>query len=118
MGTGEPEYTILGIFSKHFSDVSLHFNLGPTIVEEGADLLNYFTALEWSVTDELNLVGEIFGTTTYEGAIDDNALSGLVGFTYVLKENVVWDVGVTTGISDADPDLTVTTGMTVVFGGP
>jgi len=116
LGTGEREYTILAIISKEISDVAIHFNLGPTIVLNGDDVINYNIASQWSVAETLSLAGELFGSHNFQDGFDDNSLSTLFGFIYEFNEKVVCDLGFTFGISDADPDFKVTTGVTIAFG--
>ena len=116
LGTGTREFTLLGIFSKNFKRSSLHFNLGPTFINGDPDILNILLAYQWNATEKLSFAGEITGSTTYRGRIDDHPVTGLLGLSCALRENVVYDLGVSIGISDAAPDLSLLTGLTFSFG--
>jgi hypothetical protein len=115
LGTGDREITLLMIASKQFSRTAFHVNVGPTFVKDAEDVLNFNVASEWYATESLALVGEVFGGHDFHGGLDENVLSGLVGLAYAFKEDIVGDVGVTLGISDADPDFKITGGLTIVF---
>lgn len=117
LGTGRPEYAFTGIFSKQFDRIAYYVNLGCSVKKEFEDTFNYNFALEYSLNEKVNLVGEIFGDTIFSGKFDDNATSGLVGFNYAINDTVAYDLGLTLGISEAEPDYKVSTGLTFAFGG-
>ncbi|MBN1870403.1 MAG: transporter [Candidatus Omnitrophica bacterium] len=117
LGTGRPEYTFTGIFSKQFNKITYYGNLGCSVKKEFEDTFNYCFALEYSLNEKINLVGEIFGDTLLSGKFDDNATSGLVGLNYAINDAVTYDLGLASGISEAEPDYKVSTGFTFAFGG-
>lgn len=116
LGTGEIDYGLTGIFTKEIGEFTFHSNLGYTFVGGDADdTLSYGFALEYSLRENLNLVGEVVGETAFDGDFNDNPCSGLFGLNYGLNEMVVFDFGVGFEISEASPDYTITTGITLGF---
>ncbi len=116
LGTGNKEYSISAIISKAVQDYVFHFNLGSSFIESADDLINYNVAVDCSLTDHINLVAELFGSHDFSGGFDENSLSTLMGITYELGKHAVYDLGITFGLSDAEPDFKVATGFTFVFG--
>lgn len=120
LGTGKPEYSINSIFSKAWKSLATYLNLGYAFREDFAnmdneDALTYGVAVEYSLNDNVNLVAEVSGETALKRKFNDNSCSALVGFNYSLSDNVILDIGVGTAISRADPDLKVTSGVTISF---
>lgn len=115
LGTGRPEYTFTGIFSKTFDRITYHVNLGCSVKQEFEDTFNYNLAVEYSLDEKTNLVAEVFGDTVLSGKFDQNAASGLAGFNYALNDSVTYDLGLALGLSDADPEYKVVAGLTIAF---
>lgn len=118
LGTGRIDYGLNGIFSKRMGVFNFHLNLGYTFVDgtdEGDDTFSYGLALEYPLGEKLNLVGEVAGETEFNGAFDDNPCSGLFGLNYALSKTITLDFGAGFEISEASPDYTITTGMTLGF---
>ena len=118
LGTGEKEYAINTILSKSLERAALHFNLGYVIKddlpeEDLREVLTYSFAVEYPLNERLNLVGEITGENERRGDFDDNSLWGLLGFNYSINEIVAYDLGLGFEISEASPDFTITTGLTL-----
>lgn len=118
LGTGKPEYSLNAIFSKSLEQIALHLNIGYSFKEDFADednkdTLTYGLALEYPLNDKFNLVGEISGDTVLKRKFHDNACSALLGLNYALSDNLTLDLGAKTEISHADPDFTITCGITL-----
>lgn len=71
--------------------------------------------MEYPINENLNILGEITGETTFDGDFDDNPCGGLVGLNYALNEMITLDFGVGFKLSDASSDYTITTGFTLGF---
>ena len=120
LGTGGKEYALNSIFSKSLDKLTLHFNLGYTIKDDLPDqdlrdILTYGLAIEYPLNERCNLVSEITGENERRYDFDDNLMSGLVGFNYVVNENIAYDLGLGFEISEASPDFKITTGLTLSF---
>ena len=120
LGTGKPEYSLSSIFSKSFESFALHSNVGYSFKEDfddedNEDVLTYGLAIEYSLNDKFNLVGEVFGDTVLKRKFQDNSCSALLGVNYAITDNIVLDFGAGTGISRVDPDFKVTLGITIGF---
>ncbi len=118
LGTGKPEYSLNSIFSKSFELFALHFNLGYSFKEDfddqdNKDALTYGLAFEYPINNRLTLVGEVSGETMLESKFHDNSCSTLLGLNYAITDSINLDIGVGTGISRADSDFTITSGITI-----
>jgi cobalt/nickel transport protein len=118
LGSGKVDFTINSILTKSLTKrLTLHFNLGYTFTGEtgAANELNYSLACQFILTEKWTLAGEIAGLNNFNGRKQDDPLSGLIGMTYQLIDNWIWDAGVEIGMSRASPDFRVTTGLTFLF---
>ena len=120
LGTGKPEYSLNGIFSKAWDQLTAHLNIGYAFredfkEEDNEDALTYSVAFEYALSDKTNLVAEVVGETALKRKFDDNSCSALVGVNHSLNDNLTLDFGVGTGISRSDPDFKVTSGITFTF---
>lgn len=122
LGTGEMDYSATAILTKELNNIIghkiiAHLNLGYTYTDKSHDdIFSYGVALEYPFNNRLNLVGELTGeTANFEGDFDDNPLAVLMGFNYAFSELLRFDFGMGVGISEASPDYTITTGLTLSF---
>ncbi len=115
LGSGELDYGLNTALTKGLGSVTAHANAGYTFVGGGEDVFSYGLAMEYPLSETVNIVGELTGETAFDGDFDENPCQGLVGLNWALGETVTLDVGVGFPISDASPDLTVTTGLTAAF---
>jgi len=118
LGTGKPEYSLNSIFSKSWKPFAVHLNLGYTfkedfVEEDNEDAFTYGLAVEYVLNEKINLVGEVSGDTVLKRKFHDNSCSALFGINYSLNDNVTLDFGVSTEISRADPDFSITCGITL-----
>jgi len=115
LGSGELDYGLNTALTKELGAFTAHGNLGYTFVGGGEDIFSYGLAAEYPLSEAVNIVGELTGETAFDGAFNENPFQGLVGLNWAWGETVTLDVGVGFPVSDASPDLTVTTGLTVAF---
>ncbi|MDP8230400.1 MAG: transporter [Candidatus Gorgyraea atricola] len=116
LGTSEVDYGVNGIMSKEIGRLISHLNVGYTFVGgPGKDTSSYGLAMEYPINENLNVLGEITGETAFDGDFDDNPFSGLVGVNYAINAMVMFDLGIGFEISDASPDYTIVTGLTLGF---
>jgi len=120
LSSGEVDYTLNGILTKEITKLTTHLNLGYTFVGESDeekldDIFSYGLAAAYPINDDLNIVAEIVGETTFDGDFDDNPSRGLLGFNYVFSKAISFDFGIGFRISKASPDYQITTGLTFGF---
>jgi hypothetical protein len=118
LGTGKTDIAMMAIATKNLSKrVVLHLNLGYTFIgEHGANNeLNYSGAVQFILTDEWALVGEIVAVNNCNGRHGDDPFSGLIGAYYLITDKIIWDAGVEIGMNKAAPDFRITTGLTMLF---
>ncbi len=122
LGTGEMDYSATAILTKELDNITghkiiAHLNLGYTYTDKSHDdIFSYGLAVEYPFNNRLNLVGELTGeTTNFEGDFNDNPFAALMGFNYAFSELLRFDFGMSVGISEASPDYTIITGLTLSF---
>jgi len=115
LGSGDLDHGLNAAFTKKAGPVTVHANTGYTFVGGGEDVFSYGLALEVPVSETVNLVAEVTGETAFDGDFDEDPCQGLIGVNGAVGETVTLDLGVGLPVSDASPDLTVTTGLTAAF---
>ena len=114
-GTAQPSWDILFILSGNLSDeVGIHLNLGRTwVTDVEPDFLHWGIALDISVTEQIQLVAEAFGSQN----IPDGGQSAhaAVGLRYALHDAVVLDFAVGASLTRNEPDWFSTAGFTWSF---
>ncbi|MFH1519496.1 MAG: transporter [Candidatus Omnitrophota bacterium] len=120
LGSGETNYSLSLQFSKQFNPFNWHFNIGYTFVgqpkgEAVDDVIFYNLACEYSVSEKLTLMAELIGQTNSDSTAADEPFECLLGLVYPISENIDFDFGVGTGLTNASPDIRVTSGLTYQF---
>lgn len=119
-GSGRMDYDLTWIVSKPITDQwSVHFNAGHTWTgdrqdEVFDDLLHYGLALDCQVTKRLQLVAEIFADTPVT-AERDTSIRFNGGVRWSLKDNLVLDAALGTGVRRDPAQITATVGLTWTF---
>jgi len=117
LGSGETDYSLSLQFSKDFSPFVYHFNIGFTFIGEAPgenldDVLFYNLAFEYNVNDRLDLTGELIGETNSDPSANDEPFEFLLGFIYSSSDKIALDFGIGAGLTDASPDIRITSGLT------
>jgi len=120
LGSGENDHSLSLQWSKDFSPLKFHFNLGYTFVgqpkgEAADDIIFYNLASEYSLNDKLTLVGELIGDTNSDPKDNKNPLEALIGFIYSIGNHAALDFGIGGGFNRASPDLRATIGITYQY---
>lgn len=117
LGSGYMDCGINGILSHGIGSVTLHLNLGYTIVGQAGgsnsenNIFSYAAAIEHPFNDRINLMAEIFGSST--PSLTTNPLDLLFGLNWALNDVFVLDGGLDLGLTDASSQYTAKTGVTV-----
>lgn len=118
LGSGSPDFGIHMIATKNLSKrFVLHLNLGYTFLGNGESdkQLNYSLSAQFVLTDKWALVGEVLGTNNLNGKEEDDPFSSLLGTYFLIRECLIWDLGMELGMNHASPDYRLTTGITFLF---
>lgn len=120
LGAEECNYTFTLQISKNIAPFTFHLNFGYIFVGEpsGQDLdnvISYNTALEYALTKELVLVGELFGKTNPDPLATDDPLDALLGVMYKLSPHITLDFGAWAGLTNASSDYKLTCGAAFKF---
>lgn len=120
-GTGEPDIGLLGIASKEFFPVTVHLNLGYTLVGNppGQDLrdeLKYSLGMELeTVLSGLIVVGELSGKTSRKASVSQRRLDLLGGAVVNLAATVSFDFSLILGLINTSPDFGFSSGLAYRF---
>lgn len=120
LGSGDIDYSVVGVTSKSFGTLALHGMFGYAFVGANGDdnvrnIYLYGLAADYSVTDKFHLVAEIVGNRHPDRTMPDHPLSGLLGFTHQVADKVILDGGVRYGFNDAVPKWNTTIGISITF---
>jgi hypothetical protein len=119
--TGEADLGVLAIATKEFQPVTVHLNLGYTLVGNPAgrsldNVTTYSLAFEYvTILPATTVVTELWGETSREAAAYGNLLALLVGVTFQLNRRVALDSSLTVGLSSSSPDYTASVGVSYRF---
>lgn len=119
--TGEADLGMVAIATKEFQPVTVHLNLGYTLVGNPPgrnvdDVTTYSLAFEYvTILPAVTVVTELWGETSREPGVYGNALALLLGVTYQLNRRVVLDSSLTAGLSSPSADYTAAFGMSYRF---
>lgn len=119
-GSGDCDYTLVGVASKGWGDFTMHAMFGYTFVGNRADpnlrdIVLFGTAVDYSFTPAWHVLAEFSGNRHPDRTATDHPLAGFVGMTYALAPRVILDGGVRLGLNDAMPDWNLTMGSTITF---
>jgi hypothetical protein len=118
LGSGRPDFGINMIATKNLSErFVLHLNFGYTFIGNGESdkELNYSLGAQFVLTDHWVLVGEVLGTNNLNGKEGDDPFSSLLGTYFLIREFLIWDLGMEWGMNRASPDYRLTMGITFLF---
>jgi hypothetical protein len=119
--TGEADLGVIAIATKEFRPVTVHLNLGYTLVGSPPgraldNVVNYSLAFEYdTVLPAIAVVTELAGATSRETSVSDDLLDLLIGVTYELNRRVILDTSLAVGLSSASPDYTAALGVSYTF---
>lgn len=119
--TGEADLGVLAIATKEFLPVTVHLNLGYTVVgspqgQSFDDVLSYSLAFEYdTVLPAIAVIAEVAGSTSRDSSVSDDLLDVLLGVTYEVNRRVVLDSSLAVGLSSPSADYTASLGISYVF---
>lgn len=120
LGSGEVDYSLAWIVTRGITEkLNAHLNvgyswLGDSAEEDADDVLFYGVAVDYQLTERLQPVAEIFAESPIESDGRIQVLTN-VGLRWLVKDNLVLDFAVGTGLTEEAPDLFATTGLTWAF---
>ncbi|MFZ2644488.1 MAG: transporter [Verrucomicrobiia bacterium] len=119
-GSGRMDYDLTWILSKPITDKwNIHFNAGHTWTgdhqdEMHDDVLHYGLALDYQITERVQLVAEIFADTPIT-AEQDTSVRFNGGVRWSIMNNLVLDAALGTGVRCDPAEITATIGLTWTF---
>ncbi len=117
LGSGATDYSINSILTKELDKLSMHLNLGYTMIGQIAgqslrNVLNYGCAFEAPFIADATLLGEIYGFTNSDPASDLNPLTATLGANKKVISGLTADAGFSVGLNDAAPQNVFMIGLT------
>lgn len=120
LGSGDWDYSVVGVASKSSGEATLHAMAGYTLVGDNgnADIRNiglFGIAFDYRFTDAWHVVTEVSGNRHPDRTITENPMSALAGVTYAVSPHLTIDGALRVGLNDAVPGWSVTTGASITF---
>ncbi len=124
LGNGKVSFGLTFIASREFELVDLHLNLGyvrnefklqADREENRRDLWHASLAAVRSLTDDLDLVADIGIERNGERGSNRHPAFALLGLIYAVTENLDVSLGAKVGLSDAETDFALLTGLALTF---
>ena len=88
--------------------------MGYNSLEDSDDSIFLGASTEYSISDSLTLIGEIWSEMPTDSS-DDDVTEILGGAVYDVSDTISLDFGIGTGLHSEDIDLRYTTGVTYHF---
>lgn len=117
-GSGDVDYSAVGVFSKGAGDLVWHAMLGYTMVGDNGNpnlrgTYLYGAALDYGLTDAFHIAAEIAGNRHPDRKSPADPLAGALGLIYKISETVILDSAVRHGYNSAVPEWSATLGMSL-----
>lgn len=120
LGSGDEDWSVVGVASKTLKGVTWHGMLGYTFVGENGDdnirdIYLYGLAADFALNSRWHFLSELTGNRHPDRQTDRHPVSVFAGATYALSAKVTLDGGLRLGLNSAVPDWSATFGATTTF---
>jgi hypothetical protein len=119
--TGEADLGFMGIATKEFLPLTVHFNLGYTFVGNAPgqaydNVISYALAFEYdTILPAIAVVAELAGETNREPTVAEDPLTVLLGVVYRVNRRVSLDSSLVTGLTSPSPGYAALLGASYTF---
>jgi hypothetical protein len=119
--TGEADLGFMGIATKEFLPLTVHFNLGYTFVGNAPgqaydNVISYALAFEYeTILPAIAVVCELAGETNRDPTVAEDPLTVLLGVVYRVNRRVSLDSSLVTGLTSPSPDYGALLGVSYTF---
>jgi hypothetical protein len=119
--TGEADLGFMGIATKEFLPLTVHFNLGYTFVGNAPgqaydNVIGYSLAFEYeTILPAITVVSELAGETNRDPTVAEDPLTVLLGVVYRVNRRVSLDSSLVTGLTSPSPDYAALLGASYTF---
>lgn len=118
LGTGKADYLVNGIFSTELSDNTIDLNVNLTELGEaqaGESRQQWGWAASWAraLNEKWGIAAEV-SETQRQGVATSTQF--LAAFNYNMSRRVVWDAGMSAGLTPAAPKWSVFAGVSILAG--
>lgn len=119
-GSGDWDYSVVGVASKSIGEATLHAMVGYTLIGDNGndDIRNvglFGVALDYRVTDAWHIVTEVGGNRHPDRTTTEDPMSALTGVIYTVSPHLTIDSALRVGLNDATSGWSVTTGASIAF---
>jgi hypothetical protein len=119
--TGEADLGFMGIATKEFLPLTVHFNFGYTFVGNAPgqaydNVISYALAFEYeTILPAITVVSELAGETNRDPTVAEDPLTVLLGVVYRVNRRVSLDSSLVTGLTSPSPDYAALLGASYTF---
>jgi hypothetical protein len=114
IGSSTTDYGLFLNASKIFDKIQLNGNVGYNSLEDSDDSVFLGASIEYSISNSLTLIGEVWSEKPTDSS-DDDVAEVLGGAVYDVSDTISLDIGIGTGLHSEDIDLRYTMGATYHF---
>jgi len=114
IGSSTTDYGLFLNASKIFDKIQLNGNVGYNSLEDSDDSVFLGASIEYSISNSLTLIGEVWSENPTDSS-DDDVAEVLGGAVYDVSDTISLDFGIGTGLHSEDIDLRYTMGATYHF---
>ena len=119
--TGEADLGFMGIATKEFLPLTVHFNLGYTFVGNAPgqaydNVISYALAFEYeTILPAITVVSELAGETNRDPTVSEDPLTVLLGVVYRVNRRVSLDSSLVMGLTSPSPGYATLLGASYTF---
>lgn len=115
LGVGRTGYQALGILTKSYKRLAIHWNAGWDFAHIGPDSLLLRAAADFALNTRWQAILEWDGATDFKAGKQNEKCGVLAGVIYAPVPRVKIDFGVRAGMTPKDDNVRLTAGLTVGF---
>lgn len=120
LGSGDEDYSIVGVVSDTVGKLTAHLQYGYTLVGDNKDdnlrnITVYGIALDYVLTEPFHLLGEVNGNRHPDRTAEDDPMTALIGATYSISDKLTLDAAYKWGLNDESPDWGTTVGISITY---
>ncbi len=116
LGSGYVDYIVNAITTNQLGSGFIHTNIGYQIVGDKSlrNIWQYGGSFDYPIVDVFHVLGELVGSTNPDPAAESDFLATQIGFNKNFG-GIIFDLGVSFGLSKASPANVYTIGLTTGF---
>lgn len=122
IGTGHFDYSLQMVFTHEFNKFILHGTFGYSVIghdeeERVRNIYIYGAGTDWNFFEKFHLIAEVAGNRHPDRTVRGEQVQAVLGAIYELTEMLSFDFALRAGVTDISPEWSITSGLTLTYGG-